>query len=42
MPTLFQHCTTAENAMLKTTMQVLPSWSSWVLIFKMGINNGNA
>ena len=36
MPTLFQRCATAEGMLMGKTVQSLPSWRSWILIFKMG------
>lgn len=42
MPALFQHCATAEDILMSKTMQSLPSWSSWVLIIKIEINNISA
>ena len=37
MPTLFQRCATAEGMLMGKTVQSLPSWRSWILIFKMGV-----
>lgn len=37
MLTLFLLCATAEDIMMSKMIQPLPSWDSWVLLFKMGI-----